>query len=59
VLAQPWADVVLSGASTPAMLQSNLGAFAVELEDGLWERLDAVRERPSEYWETRSGLAWN
>jgi aryl-alcohol dehydrogenase-like predicted oxidoreductase len=29
VLAQPWADVVLSGASTPEMLASNLKAFDV------------------------------
>ena len=30
VLAQPWVDVVLSGASTVAMLQSNLDALEVD-----------------------------
>jgi aryl-alcohol dehydrogenase-like predicted oxidoreductase len=55
-LSQPWADVVLSGASTVEMLRSNLGA--VELE------LDAVAsaglaEDPARYWEERSALRWN
>jgi aryl-alcohol dehydrogenase-like predicted oxidoreductase len=58
VLAQPWADVVLSGASTPAMLASNLAA--AELDGGLDdERLDALREEPEVYWKTRSALPWN
>jgi aryl-alcohol dehydrogenase-like predicted oxidoreductase len=55
VLAQPWVDVVLSGASTPEMLRSNLAAsgVAVELD------LDGLRERPEEYWERRAKLDWN
>jgi aryl-alcohol dehydrogenase-like predicted oxidoreductase len=56
VLAQPWADVVLSGASTPAMLQSNLGAAAVGVVLG---RLDGLVEEPARYWEKRSALPWN
>src|SRR5438445_254592 len=32
VLAQPWADVVLSGAATPEHLRSNLGALAVRFD---------------------------
>src|SRR3954447_26900182 len=31
-LAQPWADVVLSGASTPDMLESNLAALTVTVD---------------------------
>jgi aryl-alcohol dehydrogenase-like predicted oxidoreductase len=59
VLAQPWVDVVLSGASTVAMLQSNLGALEVTVSGGAWERLSCLAEDPDEYWERRSELAWN
>jgi aryl-alcohol dehydrogenase-like predicted oxidoreductase len=58
VLAQPWADVVLSGAATPAMLTSNLTAADVEVGD-VWDTLDPLREDPERYWETRSALPWN
>ena len=34
VLANPWADVVLSGAVTPAQLEANLAAVGVELDPG-------------------------
>jgi aryl-alcohol dehydrogenase-like predicted oxidoreductase len=34
-LTQPWADVVLSGAATPAALQSNLAALDLEIPDSL------------------------
>jgi aryl-alcohol dehydrogenase-like predicted oxidoreductase len=44
-VAQPWASVVLSGASTVAQLESNLRGF--------------VRPEPvAEYWSTREGLEW-
>jgi aryl-alcohol dehydrogenase-like predicted oxidoreductase len=59
VLAQPWADVVLSGATTQAMLDSNLSAAHLELSDELLERLGALREDPERYWETRAALPWN
>jgi len=59
VLAQPWADVVLSGATTLAMLKSNLAATRVELGEELLERLGALREAPESYWETRAALPWN
>jgi aryl-alcohol dehydrogenase-like predicted oxidoreductase len=59
VLAQPWADVVLSGADTVEQLQSNLAALALELDPRLLERLEAIREEPASYWETRSELPWN
>jgi aryl-alcohol dehydrogenase-like predicted oxidoreductase len=59
VLAQPWADVVLSGASTPVMLQSNLSALHVRVDAALEERLRGLREPAEAYWAERSRLAWN
>jgi len=57
VLAQPWADVVLSGAATVAELESNLAALA--LPEPALDRFDAVAEEPDRYWETRAALPWN
>lgn len=56
VLAQPWVDVVLSGAATVEQLQSNLGALSVEVD---LARFDGVVEEPETYWEKRSELPWN
>jgi aryl-alcohol dehydrogenase-like predicted oxidoreductase len=58
-LSQPWADVVLSGASTAAMLTSNLAALDLTLSPATLDRLSALAETPDEYWQTRAGLAWN
>lgn len=58
-LAQPWADVVLSGATTVEMLDSNLGAASVELDADAIHRLDALRENSDDYWDTRAALPWN
>jgi aryl-alcohol dehydrogenase-like predicted oxidoreductase len=58
-LAQPWADVVLSGASTVPMLESNLRATDLEVGPELIEQFEAVREEPTVYWDARAGLAWN
>ncbi len=55
VLAQPWADVVLSGAATAATLQSNLAAGELDWEDG---GLGALAEPPEAYWERRGDLPW-
>ena len=54
-LAQPWATVVLSGASTVAQLESNLAARDVAWDGGL----DELAEPAEEYWATRSALPWN
>ena len=54
-LAQPWADVVLSGAATTAQLQSNLAALDVGVDDDF----QALAEAPDHYWTTRSALPWN
>jgi aryl-alcohol dehydrogenase-like predicted oxidoreductase len=55
VLAQPWVDVVLSGAATVDQLRSNLTAST--LEHGL--DLDALIEPPERYWAERAELPWN
>jgi aryl-alcohol dehydrogenase-like predicted oxidoreductase len=59
VLAQPWADVVLSGAATTDALQSNLAALALEPQAELPLQLAALREDPTRYWRTRGQLPWN
>ncbi len=59
VLAQPWADVVLSGAVTVDELDSNLTAARLEVDPGLLEHLEGLREDPVAYWETRAALPWN
>jgi len=59
VLANPWADVVLSGAVTPAQLEANLAAVEVELEPGELEELAALAEPPEGYWKTRAALSWS
>lgn len=58
-LAQPWADVVLSGAVTGEQLASNLGAVAVALDEAAAGRLRALEEPAAEYWARRGQLAWN
>jgi aryl-alcohol dehydrogenase-like predicted oxidoreductase len=57
VLAQPWADVVLSGAATVDQLRSNL--VALELDPKLEPELAQLAEDPALYWKERSALAWN
>jgi aryl-alcohol dehydrogenase-like predicted oxidoreductase len=54
-LAQPWCDVVLSGAVTVEQLASNAAATRVAGLDlgGLVEPRD-----PADYWRTRSRLPW-
>jgi aryl-alcohol dehydrogenase-like predicted oxidoreductase len=54
-LAQPWVDVVLSGAVTFEQLLSNLGALELTAHEGDWP---TIEEPPNEYWARRSALAW-
>jgi len=59
VLANPWADVVLSGAVSEAQLRSNILSLDVELEAA---ELDALRDLaipPQDYWKQRSRLTWS
>jgi aryl-alcohol dehydrogenase-like predicted oxidoreductase len=58
-LAQPWADVVLSGAATVEQLRSNLAATRVAWDDEAAARLDALALPPTEYWRQRGRLPWN
>ena len=58
-LAQPWATVVLSGATTVAQLESNIRACAVVLTPASLARLSAMAMKSSEYWRERSALPWN
>jgi aryl-alcohol dehydrogenase-like predicted oxidoreductase len=59
-LAQPWVDVVLSGAASVPQLSQNLQALTVDerIVAGLQQQLADAAERPQDYWSTRSGLAW-
>jgi aryl-alcohol dehydrogenase-like predicted oxidoreductase len=59
VLAQPWADIVLSGAARADHLCSNLGALGVAWDTEAEERLASLSESPAAYWGRRSDLAWN
>lgn len=59
VLAQPWADVVLSGAATVEQLHSNLAALSVAWDDEAATQLAEITEDASAYWARRSRLAWN
>jgi aryl-alcohol dehydrogenase-like predicted oxidoreductase len=58
ILERPWADVVLSGAVTPAMLASNLAARDLDWDDELEQALAGLAEEPEAYWRTRAALAW-
>jgi aryl-alcohol dehydrogenase-like predicted oxidoreductase len=55
VLAQPWADVVLSGAATVEQLESNLGALELSYDGAL----DDLAEDRDAYWARRAALPWN
>jgi aryl-alcohol dehydrogenase-like predicted oxidoreductase len=59
VLAQPWVDVVLSGAAAVEQVHSNLRALSVRWNDDMADRLSRLSEDPQEYWRQRSQLSWN
>jgi aryl-alcohol dehydrogenase-like predicted oxidoreductase len=59
VLAQPFVDVVLSGAATVDALRSNLAAVEVTLDSGALAALDALAEDSRAYWTARGEMAWN
>ena len=58
-LAQPWADVVLSGAVTLEQLRSNVCALDIGLDSEAMGALASLAEDPATYWQTRSRLKWN
>ena len=58
-LAQPWADVVLSGAATVEALHSNLSALrAPSYDQETDRRLLPLREEREDYWSERANLPW-
>jgi aryl-alcohol dehydrogenase-like predicted oxidoreductase len=59
VLAQPWVDVVLSGATTIDQLESNLAAVGFTLPADTLGRLEDARMDTGSYWAARSALPWN
>ena len=59
VLAQPWADVVLSGAARASHLRDNVAALDVAWDEALARRLADLAEPPDVYWRVRGQLAWN
>jgi aryl-alcohol dehydrogenase-like predicted oxidoreductase len=59
VLAEPWADVVLSGAATVEQLRSNAAAADVRWDEAAAEHLAPIVGAPAAYWATRSALPWN
>jgi aryl-alcohol dehydrogenase-like predicted oxidoreductase len=59
VLAQPWVDVVLSGAATIDHLRSNLRAVEVIWDEEAALELKELLEPKEAYWQARSGLRWN
>ena len=54
-LAQPWADVVLTGAATGDQISANIAAL--DHADRLGEIEDAAMD-PRAYWSSRSSMAW-
>jgi aryl-alcohol dehydrogenase-like predicted oxidoreductase len=56
VLANRWADVVLSGAVTPEQLRSNVTAQGLVVDV---ERVGGLAEAPEAYWSRRSELPWS
>ena len=58
-LAQPWADLVLSGAATVEHLRSNLEAQEVPWDDEAAARLGPLTEPAAAYWNARARLPWN
>jgi aryl-alcohol dehydrogenase-like predicted oxidoreductase len=58
-LNQPFVDVILSGATNPEQIFSNVQACRLQLDQATLARLLRLAEPPSVYWTTRSKLAWN
>ncbi len=58
VLAQPWADVVLSGAATVEQLRSNVAALQVAWDREAAVELAPLARDPAAYWDERSRLPW-
>ena len=55
-IAQPWADVVLSGVGDRRAARDQPGGAGFALGPGVLEELDALREPAEVYWRRRSAL---
>jgi len=58
VHAQPWADVVLSGAVTVDQVRSNASAVDVLLPDDVLAAMNELAQPPERYWAERAALPW-
>ncbi len=58
VVAQPWADIVFSGAATLDQLSSNLTAAELDLTSEALTELATLTEPAEAYWRTRAELPW-
>jgi aryl-alcohol dehydrogenase-like predicted oxidoreductase len=58
-LANPWVDVVLSGAVTAEQVRSNVLAATVDVASDQLTELAKMAEPPDQYWKERSQLAWS
>ena len=59
ILHQEWSDVILSGASTKAQLESNCQSLSIHLTEDELIELNKLQENSIDYWKTRSQLTWN
>jgi aryl-alcohol dehydrogenase-like predicted oxidoreductase len=57
-LANPWVDVVLSGAATVDQLGANLGALDIALTPDDVQALGSSAVPAEQYWRSRQALAW-
>ena len=59
VLANPWVDVVLSGAVTVGQLRANLAATGLRLDDRDAGELGTLAVPAERYWAERAALPWS
>ncbi len=58
VLAHDWAGRAVIGPASPAQLEANLRAVALDLTVAEHDSLAALAEEPAAYWRHRSSLEW-
>jgi aryl-alcohol dehydrogenase-like predicted oxidoreductase len=57
--AQPWADVVLSGAVLPTQLDVDCASLSLVLSGEERQGLEQLAEDPAHYWRARAELPWH
>jgi aryl-alcohol dehydrogenase-like predicted oxidoreductase len=58
VLAQPWADCVLSGAVRPEQVRANVRSLGVAMPPDVLDRLRALAVPAADYWARRAASSW-